>query len=274
MYFRKFFVLMLAIISACFIFGFQVISVEQAKDIKEKSYARPAIRVIAHRGASAAMTEHTFQSYEEAIREGCRQIELDVYQSKDGTLYVSHDPSTLRLTGKDYIINDTNDEVLSSLTVENGETLHTVQEFFNHFGNKVLYLIELKEGTPALDNLQKLLEKNPRLLLNITVQTWDVQSLIALESRYPEMFKQLLMSTEQDIESYVKCSWIDSFAVAFPHIRKEDVELAHSYGKQYWGWTINEEADMQKCEELGVDGVISDKPDLALQIMEINKQPG
>lgn len=272
--FKNILILFIAVLSAAFIFGTKVISVEQAKDLKDTNFEDPALRVIAHRGASSNLTEHTFQSYEQAIEQGCDQIELDVYRSKDGTLYVSHDPTTLRLTGKNYIINDTNDEVLSSLTVENGETLHTVQEFFNHFGNKVLYLIELKEGTPALDNLQKLLEKNPRLLSNITVQTWDVQSLIALESRYPEMFKQLLMSTEQDIESYVKCSWIDSFAVAFPHIRKEDVELAHSYGKQYWGWTINEEADMQKCEELGVDGVISDKPDLALQIMGINKQPG
>ncbi|EOS59434.1 hypothetical protein C815_02140 [Firmicutes bacterium M10-2] len=261
-------ILFVSILSAAFIFGTKVISVEQAKDLKDTNFEDPTLRVIAHRGASANLIEHTFQSYEQAIKQGCRQIELDVYRSKDGTLYVSHDPTTLRLTGKDYIINDTNDEALSALTVANGERLHTVQEFFNHFGNKVLYLIELKEGTPALDNLQQLIEKNPKLKKNIMVQTWDTQSLIALDSRYPEMFKQLLLSSNQDIASYVKCSWIDSFAVDYSKINQQDVDLAHSHGKQFWGWTINQPQDIQHCKDIGVDGVITDCPDQALLIMD------
>ncbi len=254
-------------LTAILLFGMNFSDPLQIVDLKNSTYINPTLQVVAHRCSSANQLEHTFAAYQSAIDEGCRQIELDVYQSLDGTLYVSHDPSTLRLTGKDYIINNTSDEVLSSLTVHNGESLHTLQDFFNRFGDSILYLIELKEGTPALDNLQKCLEKNPKLIKNVTVQTWDVQSLNALDSRYPDMFKQLLLNENQDVASYVKCDWIDSFALRAPQAKKEDIELAHQFGKKYWVWTVNQEEDIQKFKEWGVDGVITDHPREALEIM-------
>ncbi len=265
---RNLLIVLAGMVCAFFIFGFHVIEIEHATDMVSHQYEKPGIRVIAHRGASANITEHTFEAYDKALEEGCRQIELDVYRSKDGTLYVSHDPTTNRLTGQDYIISETNDEVLSGLTVANGERLHTVQEFFNHFGNRVLYLIELKEGTPALDSFQALIEKNPKLKKSITVQTWDVQSLIAIDSRYPDMFKQLLMNNDQNIESYVKCGWIDSFAVNFGQLKKEDIDLAHEHDKQVWGWTINKQEEIERCRDMGADGVITDDPALGLELMK------
>lgn len=265
---RRLFIVVGAAVFSSLIFGMKVIGSVQITDLKYSIYENPTLKVIAHRGSSSSKLEHTFEAYQQAIDEGCRQIELDVYQSKDGTLYVSHDPNTLRLTGQNYVINETTDEILSSLRVHNGENFHTLQEFFNHFGDSILYLVELKEGTPALENLQTCIEKNPKLRNHIMVQTWDVQSLNALESRYPDMFKQLLLNENDDIASYVKCSWIDSFAVRSAKVTKEDIDLAHTYKKQFWVWTVNEDKEVEKYKAWNVDGVITDRPGYALKIME------
>src|SRR5947207_12565343 len=48
--------------------------------------------VIAHRGASAELPENTLAAFERAIERGADMLELDVRFSRDGVLYVAHDP--------------------------------------------------------------------------------------------------------------------------------------------------------------------------------------
>ena len=47
--------------------------------------------ICAHRGASGSLPGHTLLSYEEAVRQGCDYVELDVHSTRDGELVVTHD---------------------------------------------------------------------------------------------------------------------------------------------------------------------------------------
>lgn len=76
---RNLLIALAGMVCAFFIFGFHVIEIEHATDMVSHQYEKPEIRVIAHRGASANITEHTFEAYDKALEEGCRQIELEMY---------------------------------------------------------------------------------------------------------------------------------------------------------------------------------------------------
>jgi glycerophosphoryl diester phosphodiesterase len=52
-------------------------------------------------------------------------------------------------------------------------------------------------------------------------------------------------------------------AAAYP----EQVEKAHEMGKLVFTWTVNEEAEMRRLAEIGVDGIMSDKPSLLLSVL-------
>ena len=57
-------------------------------------------RVVAHRGASAALPEHTIGAYELALKEGADGVECDVRLTRDGHLVCVHDRTidrTLRI---------------------------------------------------------------------------------------------------------------------------------------------------------------------------------
>lgn len=59
--------------------------------------------MLAHRGASGSMPEHTVASYSAAFHEGADFIELDLQMTKDGYLVCNHDPTLIATTNiKDY----------------------------------------------------------------------------------------------------------------------------------------------------------------------------
>ncbi|WP_031499354.1 glycerophosphodiester phosphodiesterase family protein [Bryobacter aggregatus] len=68
--------------------------------------APPATYLIAHRGASAYVPEHTVEAYRLAIQQGADYVEQDLSLSKDGVLICSHDPSLERVTNVEELFPD------------------------------------------------------------------------------------------------------------------------------------------------------------------------
>jgi glycerophosphoryl diester phosphodiesterase len=54
------------------------------------------VSIIAHRGASGARPENTFEAFDEALRQGCDAIELDLQLTRDGVVVVHHDRTLAR----------------------------------------------------------------------------------------------------------------------------------------------------------------------------------
>ncbi|MDR2545634.1 MAG: glycerophosphodiester phosphodiesterase [Methanobrevibacter sp.] len=126
-----------------------------------KHHINPNMTIISHRGASGEVVEHTFEAYDNAINEGNNLIEQDVQTSKDGTLWVSHDESSERITGVKKNYSDMNDNEISKLHTENGENIHTLEEVLERYGidNNIIFVIELKNGSSQVDNFLSLVRK-------------------------------------------------------------------------------------------------------------------
>lgn len=105
---------------------------------------------IAHRGLhSNGLPENSLGAFSAAAEAGYA-IELDVHCSTDGKLIVMHDDHTGRVTGQDYLIRDTNSEVLTKLTLEGTQyRVPLLEEALDAVNEKVPVLIEVKTGTSA-----------------------------------------------------------------------------------------------------------------------------
>ncbi len=73
------------------------------------------IQLYAHRGNMSQFPENTLSAFQSAIDLGCPWLELDLQQTKDGYLVVTHDESSVRVTGISKIIAQTNYDELKQL---------------------------------------------------------------------------------------------------------------------------------------------------------------
>lgn len=224
------------------------------------------IPVFAHRGYSENILEETFEAFDAAMAVGVPQVELDVWSSSDGVLYVSHDKTLEKVAGSSLSIPDTSSEVLSQTHVYNGETVHTLAELFDRYGDNMLYLVELKDAARDTGLFIDLMADYEDLQHNVLVQTWNLNYLRTIDEAYPGMFKQLLLNVANydQYEQALTSDWLNSIAMDSRLVDEEVVEEVHSYGKEIWVWTVNDEEAMEKYYAMGVDGIITDKPDTAL----------
>ena len=73
------------------------------------------VNIIAHRGVSGLETENTLPAFIAAANRSYFGIETDVHVTKDGKFILHHDDSTLRLTDKDLVIEETDFDALRCL---------------------------------------------------------------------------------------------------------------------------------------------------------------
>ena len=105
-----------------------------------------------------------------------------------------------------------------------------------------------------------------RLESRAVVQSFDHRSLAAVHSIAPEL--ELAALTEEPpiligLRAYGASIWSPDFETLTPPL----VDEAHELGLRVIPWTVNEPDDIRAMIELGVDGIISDRPDLVLEMV-------
>lgn len=99
----------------------------------------PGKGIAAHRGNMSVCAENTMESFESAIAAGADWLELDIQRSADGFLVVTHDYSTLRVTGKDKVVTKSRLSELRELNF--GNYLHPERKLQVPLLSEVLNLI-------------------------------------------------------------------------------------------------------------------------------------
>lgn len=151
-----------------------------------------------------------------------------------------------------------------------------------------------KKFVEVFNNIVKKYDMEDRVVL----QSFDWQTLIEMKKLNPNISTSALWqeqpSWERDSESLrryekKKSSWLggldikdyqgnpvkaahaigaDIISPYYTEISKQDVDEAHSLGMKVVPWTVNNEKDMNMLLDMGVDGIISDKPWLLKQVLE------
>ncbi len=242
---------------------------------------RPVLNM-GHRGAREAAPENTLSSFLAAEMMGAHGIELDVMFSKDDKLVVIHDYDLDATTNgkgpvKGYTLAEIKKMDAGSWFDEafTGERIPTLQEVIEVLDPETLINIELKTETPATDGLESAVVdviREYNLYSRVIVSSFNPIALMRVKWADKNIPVGLLYAP--DLARYLSEGWFISLLrpeALHPEMSMVDenyMEWARKKGYRVNVWTVNEAADLKRMLDLGVDGIITDRPDLLQQLLE------
>ena len=143
----------------------------------------------------------------------------------------------------------------------------------------VLFNIEIKSA-PEGDNLfHPEVDQYARALYDVlqlngvlertSIQSFDPRALEAVHLFDPDVSLVFLIENRKSFkENLSRLSFApDVYSPNYKHVNKDMIEAAHSQDIQVIPWTVNDEKNMRKLIALGVDGLITDYPDLGVRVL-------
>ncbi|HYF24694.1 MAG TPA: glycerophosphodiester phosphodiesterase [Baekduia sp.] len=225
-------------------------------------------QVIAHRGASAQAPEHTFAAFDLALEQGADVLELDVRLTADGRPVVLHDATLERTTGLVAAIADT-----PSWALPRGTGPLLLDDVFGRYGDATAWLLELKDAEPGL--VAGVLEAiaRHRLAGRCTVQSFEHAALRRVRVAAPAFAVAPLL--RPGLPARVRRDavaragrWAAGIGVAHHEADAALILHAHARGLAVRCWTANARPDLERLVALGVDGLVTDVPDLARAVVD------
>ncbi len=237
---------------------------------------------IAHRGASACAPENTLAAFRLAMEMGADGFELDVMLSADDHLVVIHDDTVDRTTDGSGPVRRKTLAELRALDAGArfdarfaGERVPTLQEAFDLVAeNRAFVNVEIKtdslRGNGLEEKLAALIHRyglGERLLIS----SFNPFALWRIRRLAPSLLLALLYA--ENLRVYLRDRWFaflsrpDALNPSFRMATQEHVRWAKSKGYRLYVWTVDEESEMRRLIALGVDGIITNQPDLLRQVL-------
>lgn len=235
--------------------------------------------IIAHRGASAYAPENTISAFEKAIEMGAVIIETDVHQTKDSVVVIMHDLSVDRTTNGKGLIKDISSSDFKQLSIKQQKTIlkenpPTLEEAIIAINGRCKLLIELKKGNSYYPNIEKhivdLISKYNAQNWISTIHSFEKEPLINFAKRDSSINLQKLIVFNLPLVSFNfdKHFNKDDFKnwegvnVYYKFCSKRVIKKIHKLGKTVYVWTVNKPRKARKLVKRGVDGIITNKPDI------------
>ena len=230
--------------------------------------------ITSHRGYSSAAPENTLPAFQLAIDHGSDRAELDVQMTKDGVVMVTHDTSLRRCTGRSVNIYDLTYNEVRELDAGRwfsaryaGTQIPTLEEVLDLCKGKIQLNIEIKPNaaTPDLEaeTVRIIQEKGFEKDCVITSQSYE--TLCKVKELDPEIETGYILAL--GVGTYYDLPAADFFSVEATFITSGMVQQIHLRGKTVSAWTVNREEDARNMLSLGVDDVITDKPEMVQELL-------
>lgn len=237
-------------------------------------------RVLAHRGLAVAAPENTMLAFIAAMEAGARYLETDVHATADGVAVLAHDPGLDRVAGRDVVIEQTLWRDLQEIELGQGETAPGLREALLALPD-ARWNIDLKSDAAVVPAVRAIVEAKAvdRVLLTSFSERRRRQARALLpevaQSASQAMVVRALLALRARSQRALARVLRDVVAVQVPRRAKgveivtaRSVERLHEAGVELHVWTINDPDEMRELLGIGVDGIVTDRCDLALQVVE------
>lgn len=236
----------------------------------------PRPLAIAHRGGALEAEENTLPAFAHAVENGYTHVELDVRATRDGVVVVHHDPTLARMTGDPRAIADLD--------------WADLREVRTH-------------GGAEIPRLESVLEEHPGLFVNVEAKSDTVvvplagvvRRMYALERIGTGSFRpRRTAGLRAQLGARLCWSpahvsvlglWLRGWGLpvplgGFPVVQVPEryrgvpvvtprfVRAAHRAGVQVQVWTVNDADAMTRLLDMGVDGLMTDRPTLLRRVLE------
>lgn len=242
-------------------------------------FATALPRVLAHRGLAVEAPENTLLAFAHALALGVTHIETDVHASADGVAVIAHDPDLRRVEGRPQRVAELTVAQLARLDLGEGQHMPTLAEALEAFPD-ARFNIDLKSAdavTPAVEAIEAA-RAHDRVLLTSFSERRRRAALaqlpgIATSASGPRFAAALLASVVRGgpvVRAALRglhAVQIPTRAIGLDTVSPARIRAFHAAGVEVHVWTINEQIEMRRLLDLGVDGIVTDRADRALEVI-------
>jgi glycerophosphoryl diester phosphodiesterase len=232
------------------------------------------VTILAHRGAAATAPENTLAAFRRAVEMRTDYVELDVQESLDGVVVVVHDSDLMKVGGSPLKIWDGTAEQLRAVDVGSyfdpqfrDERVPTLAEALAACKGVSRVDIELKDyghGQRLEERVVELVEA-AGMANDIVTMSLSRDMVAKMKRLRPEWTSGLLTAKAVGDLSGVPA---DFLAVEKAMATRRFIRVAHRAGKTVYVWTVDDPARMIRMIGLGVDGLITNRPDAAREVLD------
>ena len=268
-----------------------------APDAAYYTNPRPQVMVIAHQGGDGIWPGDTMYAFDKAVETGADVLEMDAHITLDGEIVLMHDEKVDRTTDGSGLIEDlplsklklldaayrwTNDGGATFPYRGRGIQVPTLDELFERFPDK-RYLIEIK------------LTRNPiHQPLCDMIREYDMQEKVVVASFHDDsmaLFRKTCPgvatgASKGEVTPFViigklflggwlspqyqslQVPWETSESYGIPIMTERFIREAHAKNLHVEPWTVDDPALMKQYIQWGVDGIITDRPDVMMEVLK------
>lgn len=250
---------------------------------------RPTI--VAHRGASTYAPENTLAAVDKAAELGTRWVENDVQRTRDGELVVIHDTTLTRTTNVEQVFPDRAPWKVADFTSAEiakldagswfdakyaGARVPTLEQYLNRVSRhhqKLVVELKAPELYPGIEaqTLRELRNEGwldrHHVKSKLIIQSFNADSVRSVHHQRPDVKTGFLGTPAvAELPSYAR--FADQINSSHTSISAEYVAAIHAFrgphGKplEIFTWTVNDTAGAQRVDGFGVDGIITNSPDV------------
>ena len=241
--------------------------------------------VLAHRGGADEHPENSIEAFQAMVDKGFTYIETDTHATADGKLVIIHDPLLDRTTdGSGPISMKTWDEVIK-VRDQSGRRPMLLEEALELFpdvdfnvdikvDSAVEPIIKLMKSGDYLDRVllasfsEKRLRRIRRAVPGVASSLGTAAIIqVVLASRASAPRRRRLLSQVPGPALGVVCAQLPEKFRGIPILDQRLIDMVHEMGLAVHVWTINEAMDMARLLEMGIDGLVTDRPTLAREVI-------
>jgi glycerophosphoryl diester phosphodiesterase len=232
------------------------------------------VTILAHRGAAAETPENTLAAFRLAGTQRTDYVELDVQESADGVVVVVHDNDLMKIGGSPLKVWEATAEQLRAVDIGSGfdpkfssERVPTLAEALAACKGVSRVDIELKDygHNDRLEERVIELVEAAGMQDNIVTMSLSRDMVTKMKRLRPGWTSGLLTAKAVGDLTGVPA---DFLAVEKAMATRRFIRIAHRAGKRVYVWTVDDPAKMIRMIGLGVDGLITNRPGVAREIVE------
>jgi len=243
-------------------------------DVTTRLAVPRTVEIIAHRGAAAARPENTMVAIEKALEDRADWVEIDVQESADGTVIVAHDSDFMKQAGVPLKVWEAMPEDLARIDIGSwfdpsysDARVPTLRAALEAAKGRGRVLIELKYygHDDRLEERVADLVEETEMVDQVMIMSLKRAAVARMRSLRPDWTMGILAARAIGDLSVLDAEFL---AVNTGQVSGRLLRRAHASGKRVFVWTVDDPRAMSRMISMGVDGLITNRPALARQVME------
>lgn len=232
--------------------------------------------MLAHRGLAIDAPENTLLAFARAVAVGATHLETDVHASLDGVAMVSHDPDLHRLADRDLGIAQLTSHELRRIDLGHGQSFCSLAEALDGFPD-ARFNIDIKAADavgPTVDAITR-----AGAIDRVLIGSFSARRRLGAVRRLPGVATSVSargavaavaaasagrIGVLRRVLAGVHAVQLPTTMLGMHPFTPRAVRAFHEAGVEVHAWTINDPAEMDLLLAAGVDGLVSDRADLAL----------